>query len=187
MTLWCGSVETGGYALELGDADFSARIPAIQSGKSDAGFMNNAVAELAANREEELAVFPESLGETAFGLGFAKGDKRRDAWQTAYDQIPKETKDALWKKWTGADDSVKTIPEQDWPGANGTVSVAACDSLEPMSYVGQDGQVFGLDVETILLIARSWMYMLIFLRWIFPRSYLHLVPEKQISSVAPLS
>ena len=128
---------------------------AIKSGKSDAGFMNNAVAELAANREEELAVFPESLGETAFGLGFAKGDKRRDAWQTAYDQIPKETKDALWKKWTGADDSVKTIPEQDWPGANGTVSVAACDSLEPMSYVGQDGQVLGLDVETILLIAKE--------------------------------
>ena len=128
---------------------------AVKSGKSDAGFMNNAVAELAANREKELAIFPESLGETAFGLGFAKGDKRRDAWQEAYDKIPKETKDALWKKWTGADDSIKTIPKQDWPGANGTVSVAACDALEPMSYVGQDGELLGLDVETILLIAKE--------------------------------
>lgn len=128
---------------------------AVKSGKSDAGFMNNAVAELAANREEELAIFPESLGETAFGLGFAKGDKRRDAWHAVYDQIPKETKDALWKKWTGADGSIKTMPEQDWPGVNGTVRVAACDSLEPMSYVGQDGQVLGLDVETILLIAKE--------------------------------
>ncbi len=128
---------------------------AVKSGKSDAGFMNNAVAELAANREKELAIFPESLGETAFGLGFAKGDKRRDAWQEAYDKIPKETKDALWKKWTGADDSIKTIPKQDWPGANGTVSVAACDALEPMSYVGQNGELLGLDVETILLIAKE--------------------------------
>ncbi len=45
----------------------------IKSGKTDAGFMNNAVAELAANKDPALAVFPESLGETAFGLAFAKG------------------------------------------------------------------------------------------------------------------
>ncbi|MBR1471214.1 MAG: transporter substrate-binding domain-containing protein, partial [Lachnospiraceae bacterium] len=65
---------------------------AIRRGKSDAGLMNNAVATLAANREEDLAIFPESLGDTAFGLGFAKGDARRDAWQAAYDAIPAETK-----------------------------------------------------------------------------------------------
>lgn len=127
---------------------------AIKSGKSDAGFMNNAVAVLATNRDPELALFPESLGETAFGLGFAKGDARCAEWQAAYDRIPGETKEALWKKWTGADDSVKTVPVQDWPGQNGTVSVAACDSLEPMSYLGE-GQLLGLDIETILLIAKE--------------------------------
>ncbi len=127
----------------------------IKSGKTDAGFMNNAVAELAANKDPALAVFPESLGETAFGLAFAKGDGRCALWQEAYDNIPSETKEALWKKWTGADDSIKTVPAQDWPGNNGTVRVAACDALEPMSYVGQDGELLGLDVETILLIARE--------------------------------
>ena len=128
---------------------------AVESGKSDAGLMNNAVATLAANREKELALFPISLGDTAFGIGFAKGDERRDAWQEAYDRISEKTKEALWEKWTGADDSVKTLPVQDWPGKNGTVNVAACDALEPMSYVGQDGEVLGLDVETILLIAKE--------------------------------
>ena len=33
--------------------------------------------------------------------------------------------------------------------------MAACDALEPMSYVGQDGELLGLDVETILLIAKE--------------------------------
>ena len=127
----------------------------IKSGKTDAGFMNNAVAELAANKDPALAVFPENLGETAFGLAFAKGDERCALWQEAYDNIPSETKEALWKKWTGADDSIKTVPAQDWPGNNGTVRVAACDALEPMSYVGQDGELLGLDIETILLIAKE--------------------------------
>lgn len=128
---------------------------AIKSKKSDAGFMNNAVATLAANRERELAVFPESLGETAFGIGLAKGDERLDGWQAAYDRISQEAKDALWKKWTGSDDSIKIMPEQDWPGKNGTVHVAACDSLEPMSYVGEGGEPLGLDIEMILLMAKE--------------------------------
>ena len=127
----------------------------IKSSKTDAGFMNNAVAELVVNRDSELAIFPEPLGETAFGFGFAKGDERRDEWQAAYDTISDETKEALWDKWTGADEDVKTLPEQDWPGENGTVNVAACDTLEPMSYVGQDGEVMGFDIEMILLIAEQ--------------------------------
>ncbi|SER05022.1 polar amino acid transport system substrate-binding protein [Lachnospiraceae bacterium NE2001] len=128
---------------------------AVKTKKSDAGLMNNAVAELAANREAELAIFPENLGVSTFGLAFAKGDERCKEWQDTYDSIPQETKDALWDKWTSADDSKKTLPEQDWPGTNGTVNVAACDALEPMSYLGQDGELLGLDIETILLIAKE--------------------------------
>ncbi|MCR5054842.1 MAG: ABC transporter permease subunit [Lachnospiraceae bacterium] len=128
---------------------------AIKTGKTDAGFNNNAVATLAANKYPELALFPESLGDTTFGLAFAKGDERFEQWRTAYESIPEETKKALWGKWTGADESAKTVPEQDWPGNNGTVNVAACDALEPMSYMGQDGQMMGLDIETILMIAKE--------------------------------
>ena len=128
---------------------------AIREGKTDAGLMNNAVADLVANKDEKLTVFPKSLGDTAFGLAFTKGDARRDEWQAVYDNISEDTRKELWEKWTGADDSVKTIPVQDWPGTNGTVNVAACDSVEPMSYMGQDGQLLGLDIETILMIAKE--------------------------------
>ncbi|ETP73124.1 amine acid ABC transporter, permease protein, 3-TM region, His/Glu/Gln/Arg/opine family [Lachnospiraceae bacterium JC7] len=128
---------------------------ALKTHKTDAGFMNNAVAELAVNRDEDLALFPLNLGETTFGFGFAKDDERIKEWQAAYDRIPQATKDALWKKWTGADDSVKTVPKQEWPGKNGTVTVATGDALQPMSYVGADGEILGLDVEMLLLIAED--------------------------------
>ena len=128
---------------------------AVCTGKTDAGLMNNAIAQLAINRDSRLAAFPENLGTSNYGLGFAKGDERCAEWQAAYDRIPDETKKELWEKWTGPDDSKKVMPEQDWPGKNGTVKVAACDAIEPMSYVGQDKKLMGLDVETIMLIAKE--------------------------------
>ncbi len=130
-------------------------IQALKSQKTDAFLMNNAVGQLALNRNPDLALFPQSLQDGAFGIAFAKGDPRRDEWQAAYDAIPRSEIEAAWEKWTGADDSVKVLPEQDWPGANGTVRVAACDTLEPMSYVGGDNELKGFDLEIILMMART--------------------------------
>ena len=130
-------------------------ILALKSGKTDAFLTNNAVGALAVNRNPELALFPQDLDTSAFGIAFAKGDPARDMWQAAYDAISEETKNALWEKWTGSDDSVKLLPEQDWPGSNGTVQAAVCDSLEPMSYMGNGGQPMGFDIEMILLMAKE--------------------------------
>ena len=128
---------------------------ALKSGKTDAFLINNAIATLAVNRDPELALFPQNLQDGAFGFAFAKGDPRRDEWQAAFDAIPEAQIQAAWEKWTGADESVKTLPGQDWPGANGTVRVAACDTLEPMSYAGEGGKLMGFDLEVILMIARE--------------------------------
>jgi len=130
-------------------------IQALKSGKTDAFLLNNAVAALAVNRNPELALFPQDLQTGVFGFAFAKDDPRRDDWQAACDSISEETKNALWEKWTGADDSVKLLPEQDWPGSNGTVQAAVCDTLEPMSYMGDGGQLVGFDIEMILLMAKQ--------------------------------
>ncbi|MBQ9612387.1 MAG: transporter substrate-binding domain-containing protein [Lachnospiraceae bacterium] len=130
-------------------------IEALKTQKTDAFLMNNAVSQLVLNRNPDLALFPQNLQDGEFGIAFAKGDTRRDEWQAAYDSIPEPEIEAAWEKWTGADDSVKTLPEQDWPGTNGTVRVAACDTLEPMSYVGGDGELRGFDLEVILMAARK--------------------------------
>ena len=144
---------------DVGEFSFFNSLPdmilALKSGKTDAFLNNNAVSMLAVNRDPEIALFPQELQTGVFGIAFAKGDPARDEWQSAYETIPEETKQALWEKWTGSDDSIKTLPEQDWPGLNGTVQAAVCDTLEPMSYMSADGQLIGFDVEMILLMARE--------------------------------
>ena len=143
----------------VGEFTYFASMPdmllAVSSGKSDACLLNNAVAELAVNRAGGLTLFPEDLAESTFGIAFAKGDPRLKDWQAAYDTIPEETEAALWEKWTGADDSVKILPAQDWEGKNGTIRVAACDTLEPMSYAGEGGAIIGFDIEMILTMAKE--------------------------------
>ncbi len=128
---------------------------ALKSGKTDAVLLNNAVAQLAVNRNPETALLPQSLQDSMFGIAFAKGDPERDAWQSAYSAISEAEKQALWEKWTGSDESRKTLPAQDWPGLKGTVEAAACDTLEPMSYAGEGGEVMGFDIEMILMMAKK--------------------------------
>ena len=104
-------------APDVGGFSFFNNMPdillALKSGKTDAFLINNAIATLAVNRDPELALFPQNLQDGTFGLAFAKGDPRRDAWQAAFDAIPQEAVKAAWDKWTGADESIKVLPEQD--------------------------------------------------------------------------
>lgn len=136
-------------------ASMADMLLALKSGKTDAILNNNAVAALAVNKNSDLALFPHSLQDGVFGYAFAKGDPRREEWQKALDRIPEETLEELWEKWTGMDESVKHVPEQDWPGENGTVKVAMCDTLEPVSYVGKNREMIGFDIELIQMIARE--------------------------------
>lgn len=146
-------------APDVGSFQYFANLPdmtlALKSGKIDAYLMNSAIAALMKNRNSDLAIFPENLGEAPFGIAFTKGGTLRSEWQQAFDAIDHADIEKAWEKWTGADDSVKVLPEQDWPGANGEVKVAACDTLEPMSYRGEDGQVIGFDIEIILMMAKQ--------------------------------
>ena len=128
---------------------------ALKTGKTDATVSTNSVMQLAVNRDPALALFPQSLADSAVGFAFAKGDSRREDWQAALDAVPNDVKQALWRKWTGSDDSAMTLPEQDWPGLNGTVQVAACDAMQPMSYAGSDGKPIGFDIELLLYMARQ--------------------------------
>ena len=130
-------------------------ILALKSGKTDACLNNNAIARLAVNRDPKIALFPQPLQDGAFGFAFAEGDPERDKWQAAFEAIDDAAVRRAWEKWTGADDSARILPEQDWPGLNGTVKAAVCDTLEPMSYTGENGQLMGFDIEMILLIAKE--------------------------------
>lgn len=144
---------------EVGSFQYFNNLPdmvmALKNEKIDACLVNNAVGALTVNNDRELAIFPHDLGEAKFGFAFHKGSPERKAWQDAFDRIPQDTLTQLWEKWTGADESIKHVPEQDWPGSNGTIKVAACDNLPPMAYVGEEETMEGFDIEIILLMAKE--------------------------------
>ena len=135
---------------------------ALKSNKIDAYMTSNAVALLAANQDDQIAIFPKPLSETAYGFAFKKGNKEQEKWRKALKKIPKATIQSLWDEWTGANDKVKEIPEQNWPGKNGTVHIAACDTIPPMSYRGDNGEIIGFDIELLLLAAQELDVHLVF-------------------------
>ncbi len=144
---------------DVGDIQYFSSVAdmllALKTGKVDAFLNNNAIATMMMNQDSSIALFPESLGDTAFGFAFKKGDPEREKWQTAYDSISKERIDELWDIWLGTDESKKVLPAQDWSGSNGTVKVATCDSAPPMSYVGDNGELVGFDIAVMLEIAKA--------------------------------
>lgn len=143
----------------IGEVLYFATLPdmiaATNAGKVDAFVTNEAVGMLAANRNDNLKVFPEPLNEAEMGIAFPKGSALTEQFAAITERMRQDgTADALWEKWTSADDSEKTVPEQDWPGTNGTLKVAACATLEPVSYLAE-GQMLGYDIETLLLAAKE--------------------------------
>ena len=144
---------------DVGEFSYYNNMPdmilALKSGKTDAALINNAVGALAVARNSGLALFPQPLAESRFGIAFPKGSPELARWQGALDAIPEDVKRAAWEKWTGPDESAKVLPEQDWPGLGGTVRAAVVDTIEPLSYAGEGGELKGLDIEMILLMARN--------------------------------
>lgn len=128
---------------------------ALEDNKIDAYMTSDAVALLASNKDDRIALFPEPLMETDYGFAFKKGSKEQVKWAKALDKIPKATIQSLWDEWTGTNEKVKEVPEQTWPGKNGTVHIAACDTIPPMSYRGDNGEIIGFDIELLLLMARE--------------------------------
>ena len=150
----------------VGDVSYysttSDLITALQGHKIDALINSDAVSTLAVNRFADLAHFPEKLGDYEIGIAFPKGSDLASQFSEIIDRLRSDgTTDDLWAKWTAGDDGDKTVPDQDWPGENGTLTVAACESLEPVSYLG-NGQMLGFDIETLLICAKELDYRLEF-------------------------
>lgn len=133
----------------------SDMLVALHTGKVDAISCNQAVAQLAISRNDDLTLFPDNLYDAEQGAVFAKGSPLSEPWTAVIERMKDDgTADALWAKWTSGDESQKTVPSQDWPGSNGTLRVAACATMEPCSYMNDDGLV-GYDIETLLVAAKE--------------------------------
>ncbi len=136
--------------------DLSSMLLAVQNGYVDGVLLDLPLATLAAARQPELAVFPESIAPDSYGLGLPKDSPLTAQVSAIIEAYEADgTLDALADKWLGADESAKTIDVGEYDAPNGTLRYVHDPSLEPMSYVGEAGVSLGYEVELVTLIAKE--------------------------------
>ncbi len=131
-------------------------IAALKANRIDAAALDDPIARLAAAKNEELEVFGEPVLLDQYGYAFPKGSRLRDQFNTIIARYKEDgTLDRLKEKWLGADDSVKVLPQQTQKGANGTIRYFHEATMEPLAYLGSNGEPLGLEIELMLLIAQE--------------------------------
>jgi len=137
-------------------------VAAVEAGKADAAVQLSYCCQLAVNRRPgTVALLPEPVAEVSEGFFFQHGSELTAQFNDIIKRFSEDgTLAKLEEKWVAADESGKTLPEQDWDAPNGTLKFATSGVIEPFSYVGEGGQPKGYDVELALLIAKELGYHL---------------------------
>lgn len=133
-------------------------LQALKTGKVDAMITDLPIAQLAVSKNEGIGVMPEYLIEDHYGYILQKDSPltaQLNERLAAYREDG--TIQKLYDKWTGSDDSVKTVPPQDWESPNGTLTTVANADSEPMAYQKGNDAV-GMTVELLCLMARDLGY-----------------------------
>jgi len=137
-------------------------VAAVEAGKEDAAVQLSYCCQLAVNRRPgTVALLPEPIADVSEGFFFPKGSPLTAQFNALIERFSADgTLAQLEEKWVAADESGKTLPDQDWEAPNGTLKFATSGVIEPFSYVGEGGIPKGYDVELALLIARELGYHL---------------------------
>lgn len=137
-------------------------VAAVEADKADAAVQLSYCCQLAVNRRPgTVAIMPEPVADVSEGFFFPHGSDLTAQFNEIIKRFSDDgTLKKLEEKWVAADESGKTLPEQDWDAPNGTLKFATSGVIEPFSYVGEGEQPKGYDVELALLIARELGYHL---------------------------
>lgn len=131
-------------------------LAALENGKVEAVPFDEPVAKLAVAQNPAFILLPEQIVEDHYGIALQKDSPLTVQVNEAIAKLKADgTLEAMKEKWTGADESVKTLPQLDYPGANGTLRVAHDIAAEPMEYVSADGESVGYDLELMLRIGET--------------------------------
>ena len=131
------------------------QITALQNNKVEAVPADEPMAKLAVAQNPDLAILPERIVEDHYGVALQKNSQLTDEVNAAIAQLKADgTLEQMKEKWTNANDSMKVLPQLDYPGANGTLKVAHVIAAEPMEYIGADGTPIGYDLELMLHIGK---------------------------------
>ncbi|MEG2094534.1 MAG: transporter substrate-binding domain-containing protein, partial [Lachnospiraceae bacterium] len=130
-------------------------LTALQNEKVDAVPLDEPLARLIVTKYAGLALLPEQLMEDHYGIALQKDSPLTDQVNAAIAKLKADgTLEQMKEKWIGPNESAKTLPELNYPGANGTLRVAYDIATEPMAYMGGSGTAVGYDLELMLRIGQ---------------------------------
>ncbi len=137
-------------------------VTAVETGKVDAAVQRSYACELAVNRRNgTVALLPQTVKDMQECYFFPKGSELRGPFDEQIKRFWEDgTIDQLTEKWASADDSIKTLPAQDWDAPNGTLKFVTTGQLEPFSYLGVGDSATGYDVDLALLVCKELGYKL---------------------------
>ncbi|MBQ0083391.1 MAG: transporter substrate-binding domain-containing protein [Clostridiales bacterium] len=129
-------------------------VASLLSGKSDAYVTDYVMALSITKQYDSLIMLDETLDNAKYGFGFRKGDRLIKKFNAEMKSMNADDRiQELFDKWTGLGE--KTLPEQDWNTINGTVICGVDPDVEPLCYLDKNGNITGLDVELILMVAEK--------------------------------
>ncbi|MEG2094809.1 MAG: transporter substrate-binding domain-containing protein, partial [Lachnospiraceae bacterium] len=94
---------------------------ALQNEKVEAVPLDEPLARLAIARNADLTILPEQIVEDHYGIALQKDSPLTDQVNATIAKLRADgTLEQMNEKWIGSNESAKTLPELDYPGANGT-------------------------------------------------------------------
>ncbi len=135
---------------------------ALISNKIDAFPGDDAVIYSIVEQNEHVRTIPEYLEKFEFGFVFPKTEEGDKLAEQMNEYLKTASEDnyliSVRNKWTGSDESVKTIKDYTAPpGTNGTLKFITEGDYEPFTYF-KDGQLVGIDIDIAVGFCEKYGY-----------------------------
>lgn len=130
---------------------------AVKTGKADAAVYDEPILKNIAAKNEGLVVLKELLFDDQYGFAVQMTNSEL---KTAIDEVLSEIKangmyDDMMKRWFPAHGNPAPMPVIELEGSNGTLVFGTAAVTEPMSFVDENHQVAGFDIEFATYIAKK--------------------------------
>lgn len=134
-------------------------ITALLNKKVDAVILDLPVGKLAVSLNEGITILDEHFVEDLYGFGLKKNSELTEPFNDTLKTLKQNGKlEELYAKWFDKDESKKVLTQQNTDGKNGTLKFWTNATVAPMSYIGENGEPIGLEIDIILHIAEILNY-----------------------------
>ena len=137
-------------------------VTALTNNKIDGFLADEPVIRMICKEVPEITYLSERITQDDYAFGFAKKSERADRIRGQFNEMLKQimadgTMNALYDKWFGDDEDVKTVDLTGFSGENGQLNVVTTCASIPFSYI-KDGKMVGIAIELVEMFCRRYGY-----------------------------